>query len=230
MQFTAAITVNLIQAIGSDAEIAAAARVERPPYRTDGIPELINYMMRHRHGTPFEHGTMTFHVHAPIFVFREWQRHRIGWGYNEESARYKQLEPVFWVPAPTRAMIPVNGFRSARPAFEAASADQYHILSGAIEHTYALAYGTYTDLIETGIAREVARAVLPVGIYSSMWATCDPRSLMHFLSLRTSDETAAYRSYPQYEIEDAARQMERIFAKLFPLTHTAFNALGRVAP
>jgi thymidylate synthase (FAD) len=95
---------------------------------------------------------------------------------------------------------------------------------------YSHAYGTYETLLETGVAKEVARACLPVGIYTAMFATCNPRSLMHFLGLRTKHDLAKFPSFPQYEIEQVAHGMEQHFASLFPLTYRAFCLNGRVAP
>jgi thymidylate synthase (FAD) len=99
-------------------------------------------------------------------------------------------------------------------------------MHAAYQHSYEL----YTDMLSNGIAREVARAVLPVGLYSSMYATCNARSLMHFLSLRTTSERALVPSFPQREIEMVAEQMEAQWAKLMPLTHEAFNDHGRRSP
>ena len=95
---------------------------------------------------------------------------------------------------------------------------------------YKAAWREYDEMVGSAVAREVARAVLPVATYSSMYATCNPRSLMHFLSLRTHEPTATRVSYPQAEIEDAARQMEAAFAGLFPVTCAAFLEFGRQAP
>jgi thymidylate synthase (FAD) len=99
-----------------------------------------------------------------------------------------------------------------------------------MERSYWSAYSTYQDLLTQGIAREVARAVLPVATYSSMYATCNPRSLMHFLSLRTKDDGATFPSFPQREIEMAAEQMEALFEEHFPITYVAWIKNGRVAP
>lgn len=231
---TSEIKVGLIDKMGSDAMIALAARVSTKGAYTSGegeIAGLINYLMKHRHGTPFEHSAMTFFVHAPIFVWREWHRHRIGFSYNEESARYKPLDPVFWIPAIDRKILPKPGSKSARPEFIVAdSDDQHRILCLALRDSYEKAYKTYETLLELGYAREVARACLPVGIYSSCWVTCNPRSLMAFLSLRTHDDSATFVSYPQAEIETAARLAETILEQGWPLTHKAFVANGRVGP
>lgn len=99
-----------------------------------------------------------------------------------------------------------------------------------MEESYRQSYAAYQAMLAEGVAREVARAVLPVGLFSSMYATCNARSLMHFLSLRTKDERAKVPSFPQREIEMVAEKMEQEWAALMPLTHAAFNEHGRVAP
>lgn len=230
------ITVRLVQHCGDDGMLAAAARVSTQGESSgdvmgsDELAGLLRYLMKHRHGTPFEHGSMTFFVHAPIFVFREWHRHRVGFSYNEESARYRPLKPVFWQPRPDRKLMVRPGSKSARPEFDPGTMEQHAIVSQTLRPGYRQAYRIYQYMLNEGVAREVARAVLPVGIYSSMWVTCNPRSLMHFLSLRTHREDAAFVSYPQAEIEQAAVQMERQAAQFWPVTLRLFNELGRVAP
>lgn len=228
-------TVELVQHVGGDASVVAAAKVSvetpGPGMLADreASAGLVRYLMRHRHGTPFEHASLTFRVEAPIFVLREWHRHRVGWSYNETSGRYRHLEPVFWVPPAGRAVREPDAFKPARPLLledeRLRAAADYPIRSA-----YVAAWRSYQEMLDAGVAREVARTVLPVGLYSSMFATCNPRSLMHFLSLRTRDDGAARPSYPQAEIEECARQMEAEFTRLFPLTHAAFVEFGRVAP
>ena len=118
IQFTSDITVRLIQQCGSDSIIAGAAWVSTSGPEAESkaaddpakVPGLIRYLMKHRHGSPFEHGMLTMCVHAPIFVWREWHRHRIGWAYNEESGRYKTLAPVFYVPPSDRPMMKVENW------------------------------------------------------------------------------------------------------------------------
>jgi thymidylate synthase (FAD) len=259
IKLTSEITVKPIQQMGGDHMVVAAARVSvsgeaaaefADPAKAEGNAGLINFLMAHRHGTPFEHSAMTFFVHAPIFVWREWHRHRIGFGYNEESARYKPLDPVFWVPARDRPMCPVEGWKPGRPKFwtldrkaecdmdssatdgelKAAADARFGREIDRKRWAYGAAYAAYLESIGDGIALEVARSVLPVGIYSSCWVTCNPRSLMAFLSLRTHDPDAKYVSYPQAEIETAARAAEEILKAGWPLTHAAFCKHGRVGP
>lgn len=228
---TSEIGVKLVKSMGNDTDIVLAAKVS-----TDGSSVLdggantglINYLMQHKHGTPFEHASLTFLVHAPIFVWREWHRHRIGFSYNEESARYKTLDPVFYIPDRGRAMMKVEGWKPGRPKFLHCESDTlYSRVVGNLTGSYQHSYDCYLDNLGRGIDPGLARDCLPVGIYSSCFVTCNPRSLMAFLSLRTSDSG---KSYPLHEIEVAAKKCEAIFAELFPITHDAFNKNGRNAP
>jgi thymidylate synthase (FAD) len=230
VQFSHEITVDLIDRMGGDARIVAAARVS-----TQGIDAeetesqgLINFLMKNRHGSPFEHGSITFRVHAPIFVFREWHRHRVGWSYNEESGRYKELAPMFYVPTWARPIAQIG--KAGAYQYVEGTPTQHNIMDKAMQMSCASAYSYYQSMLSNGIAREVARMVLPVNIYSSMFATCNPRSLMHFLGLRTSDVGAMFPSTPMFEIERAARKMEEVFMEYWPMTYIAWNKNGRVCP
>jgi thymidylate synthase (FAD) len=232
------ITVKLINSMGGDSMVVAAAKVSTSGEEALKWAEvenetanagLINYLMKHRHGTPFEHAALTFFVHAPIFVWREWHRHRV-MSYNEESGRYKKLEPVFWKPKRDRKIIPSSKHTSARPDFKIGTTEQYEWLDKDLEEGYRDAYSRYLNRLDRGYAKEVARVGLPVGIYSSCWVTCNPRSLMAFLSLRTHEPDSTYVSYPQQEIEQPARILENIFAEGWPITYRAFNKNGRVGP
>jgi thymidylate synthase (FAD) len=230
------VTVELVKHSATDSDVLFAARVStlgeqsldelnKDPERSKG---LINYLMRDRHGSPFEHNSMTFFISAPIFVFREFMRHRVGWSYNEESGRYRELQPVFYVPDTDRKLVQEG--RPGKYVFVAGTEEQHSLAAEAMEESYRQAYAAYQDMLARGIAREVARSVLPVGLYSSMYATCNARSLMHFLGLRTQHELAKVPSFPQREIEMVGEKMEAEWAKLMPLTYAAFNANGRVAP
>jgi thymidylate synthase (FAD) len=170
---------------------------------------------------------MTFYVQAPIFVFREFMRHRIA-SYNEESARYRELNPVFYVPAVDRNLIQVG--KPGAYDFVPGSAEQTALTQEATKRAVTVAYEEYERMLEAGIAREVARGVLPVATYSSMYVTMNARSLMNFLSLRTKREGTHFPSFPQREIEMVAEKMEDEWAKLMPLTYAAFNEHGRVSP
>ncbi|MGW7100395.1 FAD-dependent thymidylate synthase [Streptomyces sp. NPDC054838] len=230
------VTVELVKHTASDPNVVAAARVSTIGDRSlhswelDADPSagLINYLMRDRHGSPFEHNSMTFFISAPIFVFREFMRHRVGWSYNEESGRYRELKPVFYLPGPDRKL--VQHGRPGKYEFVEGTKEQHQAAEGHIWHACDEAWERYQEMLAAGIAREVARTVLPMGTYSSMYATCNARSLMHFLGLRTTHGDAVVPSFPQREIEMVGEQMEALWAQLMPVTYAAFNANGRVAP
>ncbi|MEW2350255.1 FAD-dependent thymidylate synthase [Streptomyces sp. NPDC006684] len=234
--FRSEISVELVKHAASDQDVLWAARVstageqsldelKKDPERSKG---LINYLMRDRHGSPFEHNSMTFFISAPIFVFREFMRHRVGWSYNEESGRYRELQPVFYVPGPERKLVQEG--RPGKYVFVDGTPEQHSLTERSMQESYRQAYETYQEMLAAGVAREVARAVLPVGLYSSMYATCNARSLMHFLGLRTQHELAKVPSFPQREIEMVGERMEELWAGLMPLTRAAFNKNGRMAP
>lgn len=233
--FRSDITVELVRASASDADVVFAARVstvgEQSLDDVDADAErsrgLINYLMRERHGSPFEHNSLTFFVRAPIFVWREHMRHRIA-SYNEESGRYRQLEPVFYVPDRDRAIVQVG--KTGAYEFLAGDEGQYALIEDRMRSACTQAYEAYREMLDAGIAREVARMVLPVSIYSSAYVTLNARSLMNFLSLRRKAEGSHFPSYPQREIELVAERYEEEWSRLMPLTHAAFVANGRVAP
>lgn len=252
-QYKKEIDVTLVQFLGGDYCVAAAAKVstcgedalqymltmqdfnDNPlsgyQKKKDEQYGLINYLMKHRHGTPFEHSCLTFYVHAPIFVWREWHRHRIGFSYNEESGRYKTLEPTFYLPPRDRPMMKVEDWKPGRPKFlPCDDYSKYDTLCSNLVESYKQAYLYYINNLEMGFDPGLARDCLPVGIYSGCWVTCNPRSMMAFLSLRTHEPDSTFVSYPLWEIDQAARKCEELFAKHFPLIHKAFNANGRVAP
>lgn len=230
------VVVELVKEVAEDADVVMAARVSTGG-RQDllGIRQhegktagLINYLMRDRHGSPFEHNSMTFFVQAPIFVFREFHRHRVGWSYNEESGRYKALAGTFYLPGRDRPLQ-----QEGKPGayqYVAGTPEQYRVMEAELMASYLQGWQSYQRMLSAGVAREVARLSLPVGVLSSMYATCNARSLMHFLSLRTKHENAVVPSFPQREIEMVAEKMEAEWARLMPLTYKAFNDNGRVAP
>jgi thymidylate synthase (FAD) len=148
--------------------------------------------------------------------------------YNEESGRYRELQPVFYVPGEDRKLVQQG--RPGKYEFVHGSAEQHQSVVDAMEASYRQSYDAYQKMLAAGVAREVARATLPVGLFSSMYATCNARSLMHFLGLRTQHELAKVPSFPQREIEMVGERMEAEWAKLMPLTHAAFNGNGRIAP
>jgi len=228
-------SVELVKSSASDADVIWAARVSTAGDKSledvgsdaSKSEGLINYLARERHGSPFEHTSMTFFISAPIFVFREFMRHRIA-SYNEESGRYRELKPVFYIPSKERKLVQIG--KAGAYTFVDGTPEQYEITVKSIKETCILAYGNYQKMLDAGVAREVARAVLPVTLYSSMYVTMNARALMNFLSLRTSREGSHFPSYPQREIEMVAEKMEAEFAKLMPITYGAFQKSGRIAP
>jgi thymidylate synthase (FAD) len=227
--FRSDVTVQLVDSNASDKSVAMSARISTGGASVDEAKDagLINYLMRDRHGTPFEHNSFTFRIEAPIFVFREFMRHRIA-SYNEESGRYKELDPVFYVPDAERKLIQIG--KTGAYEFVAGDDEQYKTTYACIRENSVQSYSYYQDMLEAGVAREVARMVLPVNLYSSMYVTMNARALMNFLSLRTKRDDSKFPSYPQREIEMVAEKMEEIFAEKMPVTHSTFNKNGRVAP
>lgn len=238
VQFRSDMTVELVRSSAADSDVLFAARVstqgEQTLYDAAAGTEatgrdrgLINYLMRDRHGSPFEHNSMTFYVQAPIFVFREFMRHRMA-SYNEESGRYRELRPVFYTPAPERNLVQVG--KPGAYEFLPGTPEQTALVAEATRAASLQAFEAYQRMLDAGVAREVARIVLPLNIYSSMYVTLNARSLMNFLSLRTKVEGTHFPSFPQREIEMCAEKMETVWRELMPLTHAAFNANGRVSP
>lgn len=228
VEFSSDITVKLVRSMASDDMVIQAAQVSaKGENNPDTVPQrLINALLKGRHGSPFEHTAFTFFVEAPIFVFREWQRHRIS-SFNEMSGRYTELKPRFYIPDENRAVINVG--TKMKPEFEPrleATMDIQAILNHGAEDSWE----HYQWMLGKGIANEVARMVLPLNVYSQMYWTVNARSLMNFLSLRVESDDSTYRSYPQYEIDLAARKIEKLFLLMMPATHKAFVDNGRVAP
>ena len=188
----------------------------------------IRFLMRKKHGTPFEHNAITCYVEAPIFVFREWHRHRIGWSYNEQSGRYSELPPMFYIPPRERPLKQVG--KPGNYTYVPGTDEEYKWLNEEMKNQALVQYMSYQERLRRGIAKEVARMSLGVNIYSKMYATCNARSLMAFLSLRTNEPEATFPSTPMWEIEAAARMTEETLKTLFPITYNAWVEFGRVAP
>jgi thymidylate synthase (FAD) len=215
--------VRLDDSMATDLSVVNAARVSfaRRRQEMDEADEgLIRFLMRERHGTPFEHNSFRFHVRAPIFVAREWFRHRIG-SFNEFSMRYARATDEFYVP-------PVEDVRTqvGKPgsySFEPLDPELAETTRDELVKIYEAAYATYTRLIELGVARELARCALPVGAYTEFYWTVNARSLMNFVSLRATENA-------QREIRRYADACEGFLEGLMPITHAAFIANGRIAP
>src|SRR5690348_7063671 len=209
--------------MASDLSVVNAARVSfarRKEVMEEADEGLIRFLMRERHGTPFEHNAFRFHIRCPLFVAREWFRHRVG-SFNEFSMRYAKATDEFYVPEPddVRTQVGKPGSYSFEPVDPELAESAREELRAVYEH----AYETYERLVEQGVARELARAVIPVGAYTEFYWTLNARSLMNFVSLRAA-ETA------QREIRRYAEACERFLAECMPVTHSAFVENGRVAP
>ena len=181
---------------------------------------LINFLMREKHGTPFEHNAFRFHVKCPVFVAREWFRHRIG-SFNEFSARYSEVGEDFFVPYQNdvRSQVGKPGAYEFHMVEEEIADQAIKIISQA----NSIAYESYKKLIDIGIAKELSRTVLPVGMYTQFYWTVNARSLMNFLSLRLS-KTA------QLDIRRYAKSVEAIFADKMPVTYKAWVENGMNCP
>lgn len=216
--------VRLDDFAADDLSVVNSARVsfnKRHEEMEDGDDKLISFLMNNRHGTPFEQNFFRFHVKAPIFVFREWHRHRIGVSINEWSARYAEMKDEFYIPLPEN--VRVQKGKPGHYTFEPAPLEQAEGFINALRLNCEDAFHTYRWMLHEGIAKEQARLVLPVNTYSEMYWSCNARSLMNFLSLRNSPKA-------QWEIRQFAAALERFLQSVMPITADAFIANGRVAP
>jgi len=213
------------QFMGGDEAVVASARQSTDvdwdeAWRGDGSDEkLIKYMMKHRHGSPFENAVFTFQVEAPLFVANQWVRHRMG-SFNFLSGRYSEMARKFH--RPTVARQPHAKNKQASVAWNGDDEKANQALA-AILNTCEQAFDTYEQLIAMGMAREQARIVLPLATYTRFSWTVNARALMNFLSLRTAVDA-------QEEIRAYADVVERIFAYKMPITHAAWLANERATP
>jgi len=231
--FKSDMDVELVDHMGDDLSICHAARVstlgDDAEYREVKNPSgLINFLMRDRHGTPFEHNSFTFRISAPLFVMYEFHRHRVGWSYNEESARYRELDPVFYVPSVDRPLRQIG--KPGAYTFEPGSYKQVVVKQASAKRLAKFAWSEYQLQLREGIARETARNELPVSVYKTQYATCNLRSLFSFLSLRWAHPLSTVPTFPLREIEMVAEKLEELARPLFPLAFEAFDKHGRVGP
>jgi thymidylate synthase (FAD) len=215
--------VRLDGAMADDLSVVNGARVSfarRKDEMDDSDEGLIGFLMRARHGTPFEHNSFRFHVRTPIFVAREWFRHRIG-SFNEFSMRYAKATDEFYVPEPEDVRSQVG--KPGAYSFEEVAPEIAEQTREELRAVYETAYDTYQRLVEQGVARELARCVLPVGAYTEFYWTVNARSLMNFISLRAAESA-------QREIQRYAEACEVFLAEKMPVTHAAFVKNDRTAP
>jgi thymidylate synthase (FAD) len=215
--------VRLDDAMATDLSVVNSARVSfgRRKTEMDEADEgLIRFLMRDRHGTPFEHNSFRFHIRTPIFVAREWFRHRVG-SFNEFSMRYARATDDFYVPEPEDVRTQVG--KPGAYSFEPVAPELAEQTREELRAVYEQAFATYERLVEAGVARELARAVMPVGAYTEFYWTVNARALMNFVSLRANKNA-------QREIQRYAEAVETFFAEKMPVTHAAFVANDRTAP
>jgi thymidylate synthase (FAD) len=188
---------------------------------SDSDRGLLKFLLKNRHGTPFEQGFMSqWHIRAPIFVFREWHRHRIGISINEESGRYVELRKDFFSPDHLRVQTGRPGHYTYVPLEDW---DVYEEFLDDLCLTNELQWEMYQKWLDRGIAKEQVRMFLGLNIYSEMRWTANARSLLNFFSLRSAENA-------QYEIRQYSLAMEKIFAQHMPTVHEAFIKAGRIAP
>jgi thymidylate synthase (FAD) len=215
--------VRLDGVMADDLSVVNGARVSFARRKTEmdeSDEALIRFLMRDRHGSPFEHNSFRFHVRCPIFVAREWMRHRVG-SFNEFSLRYAKASEDFYIPEAADVRTQVG--KPGAYTFEPVSEELAEQTREKLQQVYDTAFGAYEELIEAGVAREVARSVLPVGAYTQFYWTVNARSLMNFISLRNSE-------FAQLEIRRFAEAVEVFFAEHMPVTYATFLENGRVAP
>lgn len=213
--------VVLLDFMGSDLAIVNAARVSFKKTKLTLEEEdigLINYLMKHRHGTPFEMVQFKFRVECPIFVAREWQRHRIG-SFNEVSTRYVEMEPIFYYPHTVRTQVGKVGHYKFEEANEFSTDMTLAHFRDVANNTFRI----YENLLLNDVAKEVARDILPLNLETQFIWSVNLRSLLNFIMLR-SDERALE------EIRILSKDIEEILMYKVPHSYKAFVDNGRIAP
>lgn len=229
LSFTQTSHVSLVDYMGNDESIIKAAVVSTGLVTEDWselrIVGLINRLMADRHGAPFEHVVYTFKVTTPLFTARQMMRHRIA-SFNEASGRYRVLPSVFYTLPDDRPV------RQEGKTMDYNFVDDKELLDyaqGMIAEASQNAYLSYEDMLQAGVAKEVARMILPVNIMTEFFVTINLRSLFNLFSLR-GKETGTFPSHPQYEITVVTEQIERLVQLTVPRAYEAFRKAGRVQP
>lgn len=185
---------------------------------------LLRMLMRDRHGSPVEHVVFTWRIETHLGVSREFFRHRIA-SYNETSTRYRVMEPVFYVPPPDRPLVQVGKPGAYR--FERGTKEQYETMVEARKSAAEVCWHDYQEQLDAGIAREVARDVLPLSLFTSFYVTMNLRSFSNFTSLRWAHPAAQVPTFPLWEIERVAERMEADVGAIAPQIMQHFNSFGR---
>lgn len=228
VQFTSEMDVWLTDSMGGDESIIRFARVSSGSEGNEKADKgLVRMLMRDRHGSPFEAPVFQFLIECPIFVAREFFRHRIA-SYNEVSGRYQKLESKFYVPSPDRPLRQIG--KPGAYTFEAGTYEQYLKVESAHRRIAIAAWDEYEGLLEADIARETARNVLPLSLYTKFYVNFNLRSLFNFLSLRWAHEASKVPTFPLYEISQVAQDVDLLARETCPIAFAAFDEFGRVAP
>ncbi len=215
--------VELLGSFGTDLDIVNSARIsfnKKHEKLEDGDDKLIHFLLKNRHGTPFEIPVFRFQVRAPLTVFREWQRHRIS-SFNEISGRYVEMQLDSYLPAPEQIRKQVG--KPGNYRYEPILGSDNNIATAILHHSFNQSYKSYKDLLALGVAKEVARGVLPQNLFSEMIYQANARSLMNFMSLRSAENA-------MYEIRQYSLAIEEMFKEVLPITYEAFVKFGRVSP
>jgi len=205
--------VRLVEFMGGDQGVVDAARVSYggKSRGEEADRKLIAYLLKHKHETPFEHAVFKFHVSCPIFVMRQWIRHRMA-SYNEISARYTEVKDEFYIPERWRA----QDLKNKQGSVSAPTLD-HGALTELFDKQVQAAMGAYRELLAAGVAREMARMILPVNAYTQFYWTINARSFMNFISLRAD-------AHAQWEIQQYAEALAAYFEEKMPWTYAAFLA------
>jgi thymidylate synthase (FAD) len=208
--------VRLVDNMGSDLSVVRSARVSYDAAWRSGVDKksdhrLIHYLWKNGHTSPFESVTFTFEVKAPIFILRQWHRHRT-WAYNELSARYRHLPEEFYVPKPEHVGQQSAGNKQCRDM-----EGERHDSASAIRDACAASFRAYNRLLSDGVPREIARSVLPVATYSHMFGTVNLLNLLKFLSLRDHE-------HAQWEIQQYAQAMQALAEPIVPTSMAAWRS------
>lgn len=220
--------VVLENVLGDEQTICDTARVSTDTHGSQKANQgLLNMLMRDRHGSPWESVVLRYYIETPIFVAREFFRHRIA-SYNEVSGRYTELAPVFYLPEEERPIVQTG--KPGAYTFTQGTTGQQGTVDFAHREATRVAWSYYESMIESGVAKEVARNVLPLSLYTKFFVTMNLRSLMNFLSLRHVNSNTTVPTFPLWEIDKVAGNMENLATAALPVALKLFNEHGRVSP
>ncbi len=208
--------VRLVDVMGDDHSIVQAARVSygEGTKRLTEDRGLIRYLLRHQHTTPFEMVEFKFHIKLPIFIARQWIRHRTA-NVNEYSGRYSEMKDEFYIPS-LENIRPQSTMNKQGRSDETFPTDQAEQIAGKFENSQNQMYAEYQELLDMGVAREIARINLPVSNYTEWYWKIDLHNLFHFLKLRMD-------SHAQYEIRVYGEAMAQIVREIVPVAWEAYE-------